>query len=437
VIYVTFPRSERDAKYQRGYSLRFRMRFVAAALLAAVTVTAGAAPAAADPVPKPSKSKVQAAEPAPDGKLSAAVKAPSAKTDCAAVKADPRKFIKSGETQAGCGAAPTAAAAAVVAPVSCKDQSASTWHYRRLGVCLAGYNRGFQTVDATGKVTGTATVEISTDMTFQAERLTWTENWYLTLTAATGRLTTMNLTWAVACGAGCTTRNTPAGAQTATVGTTVSGTTTYSANPAGRSQWTQTYSLTATNPSGDTLPAQTYAGYYPFRCDRVIGPNPGCVVPAVTVTLVQSQVGAERAVQGAWYLQTNFPDGWGTSTLLHRQTDTALTQANYDGICNDGTYTSLISEDTCVLFPPASTYETAKLLGLSAGDCVDGIMRQSRATGEWYLDAPAGTVDFTERCIRAHASITEATELQRRLDGFYRGSRILDNDAFGLAFTTR
>ena len=43
-------------------------------------------------------------------------------------------------------------------------------------------------------------------------------------------------------------------------------------------------------------------------------------------------------------------------------------------------------------------------------------------------------MDFTERCIRAHASLAEATELNRRIEGFYRGSRILDNDAFGLAF---
>ena len=412
--------------------MRFRLRFFGAALLAAASLTAGAAPAAADPSPgtQPSTAFTVREEP-----RSAAVRAEPAKTDCSVVKADPRKFIKAGRTQAGCGATLAApAAAAVVAPVSCANEAPSTWRYRRLGLCLAGYNRGFQTVDAAGKITGTATVEISTDMSFQPERLTWTENWYLTLTAATGRLTTMNLTWSVACGSGCTTRTAPAGGQTATVGTTVSGTTTYSANPAGRSEWKQTYSLTATNPSGDVLPAQTYTGQFAFRCDRVLGPNPGCVVPAITVTLVQSWIGAERAVQGAFYHQANFPDNWGVATKLHRQIDAAATKANYDAICNDGTYTSLISDDTCVLFPPASTYETARNLGLSAGDCADGIMRQDRGTAEWYLDAPAGTVDFTERCIRAHAGLAEATELNRRIEGFYRGSRILDNDAFGLAF---
>lgn len=410
------------------------MRFAAAALLAAVAMTAGAVPAAADPPPRPGALRTQPAEqPAPPpGALRAAVTAPTGKANCAAVKADPARFLRKGQTQAGCGTALKATAAAD--PVSCQSKPAGAWYYGRTSVCLTGYNRGFQTVDATGKVTGTATVSISTDMVFQTERLTWDETWFLTLTAATGRLTTMNLTWASACGAGCTTRTTPAGAQTVTVGRTVTGTTTYTANPLGRGQWTQTYALTATNPAGDTLPVASYAGYHPFRCDRVIGPDPGCVVPAVTVTLVQTSAGADRAMQAAWYHQLHFPDGWGTTTLLHRQADTALAQANHDAICN-GTDTPG-DEDACVLFPPASTYETARLLGLSAADCADGTARQSRL-GDWYLDHQTGTVDFTERCLRAHAGPDEATEFQRRLDGFYRGSRILDNDAFGMAFRTR
>ncbi|MFB9361606.1 hypothetical protein [Actinoplanes nipponensis] len=402
-----------------------------AAFCAAVTIVsvgAGSAPAVADPAPAPPAA-------APGATLSRPVAAPAGKQLCAAVTAHPRKFIRAGETQAGCAVAATTAAAAAVAPVSCQDQTTGTWHYRRTSVCLAGYQRSLQTVDAAGKVTGTATIEISTDMPFQTERLTWTENWYLTLTAATGRLTTMGLTWSVACGTGCAARSTPAGAQQVTVGATVSGTTTYTANPAGRSEWTQTYSLAATNPSGDTLPVQSYPGYYPFRCDRVIGPNPGCVVPAVTMSLAMSKSGAERSVQAAWLLQRDFPDNWGAGAKLHRQMDSTLAQANYDAVCNDGTFVKSGTSDTCVLFPPASTYETARLLGLSAGDCVDATARQSRGTGQWYLDYAAGTVDFTERCLRAHAPDTEAAEFQRQLNGFYQGQRILDNDAFGLVFS--
>src|SRR5689334_11710191 len=126
------PAVRQSRRTVRGYVLRSRLRSAASILLAAVAVAAAATPAAAaGPPPSP----------------------PPAVTD-----------------QAQRPVAHATRAAAAVAPVSCAGQALSTWHYRRLGVCLAGYNRVFRTVDATGEVTGTATVEVSTDLTLQADR---------------------------------------------------------------------------------------------------------------------------------------------------------------------------------------------------------------------------------------------------------------------------
>ena len=418
--------------------MRFTLRSAASAAALLTFLGVGATPAAAAPTPpatEAGKALPATAPAARDTIVGDAVISAASKLDCAKVKADPRSFLKAGQTQVACTAAPSAAAAAAVAPVSCKDRTAATWYYGRASLCLAGYNRNLQTVDASGAVTGTATVEISTDMVFQTQRLTWTENWYLTLTAATGRLTTMNLTWAVTCGTNCTTRNTPAGAQAVTVGQTVSGTTTYSASPLGRSEWKQTYSLTATNPSGDAIPAQTYAASRNFRCDRVIGPSAGCVVPSVVPAFGMSRTntaGTPRSTQSFWFLQLYFPDGWGSTTPLHRMMDSATQQASYDAICNDGTYTkdTSVYQDTCNVFPFPSTYENGYLLGLRGVDCVDGVARQSRGTGEWYVESPAGTVDYSERCIRSHVEATDFTEFNNRLNNFYRDQRMLDNDAF-------
>ncbi|UQU67159.1 hypothetical protein COUCH_13180 [Couchioplanes caeruleus] len=408
----------------------------AAAVLTIVSLAAGVSPAAAAPAPpSPVAGKpLPATVPAPRATIVASdVVATSSTLDCARVKADPRSFLKAGRTEVAC-TAPSSAAVAAAAPVSCKDSAPSTFWYSRASLCLAGYNRNLQTVDASGAVTGTATVEIATDMVFQTQRLTWSENWYLTLTAATGRLTTMDLTWTVTCGTNCSTRNTPAGAQTVTVGQTVSGTTTYSVNPLGRGEWKQTYSLTATDPQGDAIPAQTYSGARTFRCDRIIGPSAGCVVPSVVPAFGMSKAASAhpRSTQSFWYLQLYFPDGWGSSTPLHRLMDSTTQQAGYDAICNDGTYVKdgSVYQDTCNIFPFASTYENGHLLGLQASDCVDGVARQSRGTGEWYVDSPAGTVDYSEHCIRSHVEATDYTEFTNRLNTFYRDQRLLDYDAF-------
>ena len=375
------------------------------------------------------------AKPAPATKSKPVVETPS-KRDCATVKARPEDFRVAGKNQVGCLTAAPAGALGI-APVSCTNGTPNSYVLGRTTVCLNAHRRSYQTVGTNGAVTGTATVEFSSDTVLAVNRLTWNETWYATLVSATGRLTTMNVAYTLNCGQYCVPRYVPTGSlRLSTVGQTVSGTISYTMNPAGRSQFDPEYTVTATNPTNDALPTGSWKLNAFIRCDRMFVPA-GCVTTFFEPTFGLSYGQIPAVYWSVWYAQTNQPDKWSSPNyLVRRLTDTALQTASYEFVCNDGTFTpsAQVEVDTCFDFPNPGNYENGYLLGVSTPqvDCAELRPYRDPATGAWTLYR-RGNIDGTERCLRTHVPEAEVNTYYQQIGQFYIANRVLDQDPYGIA----
>jgi hypothetical protein len=417
---------------------------VAASAAAVLTVLSLSAPASAEPRPAPKPGASEIAEPTSRLKLPPAkpeapseepVSVAASKFDCAKVKANPKKYIPKGKSEVGCLVAPTAALLAAAAPpagISCANGNSYTWIYFRASQCLWGWVRTYQTVNATGGVTGTATLEVATDLK-AGQSLSWTETWYVTMTAGTGRLASVNVLVSKDCGSGCTTRNSPTTAQAVTVGKTVTGAIIYAAAPLGRTEYAQNYTLTLTNATSDTIAPSTWTAPRPVRCDRILTPA-GCVLPGSTgMTFSASQASTPTVVIGINYYQSRYPDSWGRATLIRHLADTSLQQTSAVSMCSEFIADSRVAEDTCFLFPFDSNYENGYLQGLAPPNCAE--TRPVLNTDGTTINYLKHAVTYTERCFISHVAAADVALFKQQLTAWIVANRILDQDPYKVATT--
>ena len=416
---------------------------LAASAAAVLTVFSLSAPASATPRrdPKPGGSEITESatrpklQPAPpDARSQEPVTVAASKLDCAKVKADPKKYIPRGKSEIGCLLAPTASLAAATAPapaVSCAAYNSYTWIYGRASQCLWGWVRGYQTVDTAGKVTGTATLEVATDLT-AGQTLSWNEKWFVTMTAATGRLTTMSVQVTKDCGSGCTTRNTPTTAQAVTVGKTVTGTITFAAAPLGRSEYAHNYTLTLTDPGNDTIAPSTWTAPRPVRCDRVLTPA-GCVLIGGEMNFSASLASTPTVVAGLNNYQSKYPDAWGRGTPIRHLADAALQQASAASICTGFIPDDRVAGDTCFLFPFDANYENGYLQGLAPANCSETrpVVNADGTTTNYLKHS----VTYTERCFIGHMAAADVALFKQQLNNWIVANRILDQDAYKVILT--
>lgn len=415
---------------------------LAASAAAVLTVFSLTAPASAAPGRAPEPSAGETAEgavrpklppPTPDAPTQVPATVATSALDCAKVKADPKKYIPKGRSEIGCVLAPTAsrAAAAAAPAVSCAAVGSNIWVYWSAAQCVWGLARTFQTVNTAGGVTGTATFEVAMDLA-AGQSLGMTEKWFVTMTAATGRLATANVLLTKSCGTGCTTRNSPTAAQNITVGKTVTGTIPAAAAPLGRTAYVQNYTLTVTNASNDTIAPSTWKAPWNLRCDRVITPA-GCVLDGGLSSISLSYASVPTVVAGLLHYQNNYPDAWGRDTPVRHVADTSLRQASTTAMCAGFVPDSRVAGDTCFLFPFDSNYENGYLQGLFPANCSE--TRPIVNDNGTYSFELKHAVTYTERCFIGHVAAADVALFKQQFNTWVVANRILDQDDYLIRLT--
>lgn len=100
-------------------------------------------------------------------------------------------------------AAPPAAAAAATADSSCVITSPGSWYYTRFGYCITGLTVLYTLKDGNGNPIGTGTLNVATNAALPEQGTKWDERVTVTMTAATGAVTSLTAKFRPTCSDGC------------------------------------------------------------------------------------------------------------------------------------------------------------------------------------------------------------------------------------------
>lgn len=340
---------------------------------------------------------------------------------------------------------------------SCKITNPGNYAYERFQYCVTGLNVLYTLRDAEGKQIGTGTLEVSTSAKLPEKGTTWDEHVTVKMTGATGAVTALSAKFRSACTQNCTaTKTAPWYGGNLTMGQSVSGTVSYSSNPAPDSQveFTTSYKLYVTAPGAQiTDPNAAWNNPRKIRCDDAVRdvtgkpngkPSPGCVIPTVTPVVEMSTrpyvKGSPDSGQGAaaasyLWAQHNLVDGWGIKKPLTRakyneEDRRAYTCGNRASV-KFGDLKEMLPDDSCDEFPFASTHEG----GTDGGLCAEII--PVFENGGWkILELGDPTPNPNRHCIRAHVPGPENSSAGSVVRWGYEKQRILDSEEFMLNITS-
>ncbi|KPH99876.1 hypothetical protein OV450_0724 [Actinobacteria bacterium OV450] len=336
-------------------------------------------------------------------------------------------------------AAPAAAAAAVPDPGTCSITTPGTWWYGRFGYCVYSLTVLYTLKDGNGNVVGTGTLNVSSSAVLPDKGTKWKEKISVTMTGATGSVTTLNVKFRAECSAGCkVTTAAPWYTKGALIpGQLISGDVAYESTPAAGTAvgFTTSYKMYVTSPGAQiTDPSASWRNPEEIRCDDAVRdttttgtPEPGCVVPSVMPVVrmsdQQSPSGAGAAAAGYLWAQSNLA-GWGRDKPLTRAKDdiagrTARTCGSFQA------RTDLVPGDSCGDFPLAVTREG----GIDGAQCAEVLPRHS-TRGGWVTDVLDGGTGSP--CARAHVPLADKQAGDGQLSEGFTNQRVLDGDQFKL-----
>ncbi|WP_223184412.1 DNA/RNA non-specific endonuclease [Streptomyces sp. CBMA152] len=334
---------------------------------------------------------------------------------------------------------------------SCDITNPGSYTYKRFQYCVTGVNVLYTLKDSTGKQIGTGDLEVSTSATLPEKGTTWDEHVTVKMTGATGAVTTLSAKFRSACTQSCTaTKTAPWYGGNLTVGQSVSGTVSYSSNPAPDSQveFTTSYKLYVTAPGAQiTDPNASWSNPRKIRCDDAVRdvtgnptvpPSPGCVIPTVMAVVPMSAQGSDPggAVAAYQWAQQNLSDRWGqTKPLTRQKSDTAGRTGRTCGSAGTQPFqanTDLVDTDTCGEFP----FAEAKEGGIDGARCVEVIPNASSGGWDTYVLGNSLDLDPATPCVRAHVPLADKQFADGKLSEGFENQRVIDAEQFKVEFTT-
>ncbi|MFG2148421.1 DNA/RNA non-specific endonuclease [Streptomyces sp. NPDC048696] len=334
---------------------------------------------------------------------------------------------------------------------SCEITNPGSYTYKRFQYCVTGLNVLYTLKDAAGKQIGTGDLEVSTSATLPERGTTWDEHVTVKMAGATGAVTALSAKFRSACTQDCTaTKTAPWYGGNLTVGQSVSGTVSYSSNPAPDTQveFTTSYKLYVTSPGAQiTDPNASWSNPRKIRCDDAVRnvtgnptgtPSPGCVIPTVMAVVPMSTQGSDPggAVAAYQWAQQNLSDGWGQAKPLTREkSGTADRTGRTCGSAGTEPFqanTDLVETDTCGEFP----FAEAKEGGIDGARCVEVIPNASSGGWDTYILGNSLDLDRTAPCVRAHVPAADKQFADGRLSEGFENQRVIDAEQFKVEFTT-
>ncbi|MFJ7900704.1 hypothetical protein ACIQ6V_09450 [Streptomyces sp. NPDC096198] len=337
-------------------------------------------------------------------------------------------------------AAPSTASAAAGDSGGCAITAPGTWQYTRFGYCVSGLNVLYVLRDGNGKQIGTGTLNVLTSALLPAEGTTWEEHVTVTMTGATGAVTSLTAKFRSACSDGCkATKSAPWYGGTMVTGDSRTGRVSYSSSPAAgtKVEFTTSYELYVTAPGAQiTDPSASWSNPRVIRCDddvRDTGstgtPSPGCVVPSIT-PVVQLNAASGAAAAGYLWAQQNLADGWGRKKPLTRAKSGMAdrTSRTCGGSKPFRAMTDVIPTDSCGTFPFAATHEG----GSDGARCTEIVLK---GTGSGWAVQQLGDADPGRPCVRAHVPLADNQAAEAQVSEGFVSQRVLEAEQFLVEIT--
>ncbi|MCQ6554952.1 DNA/RNA non-specific endonuclease [Streptomyces sp. C10-9-1] len=338
----------------------------------------------------------------------------------------------------------TTPAAAAGDSASCAVTAPGVWNYSRFGYCVRGLTVLYVLRDGNGKQLGTGTLDVATSAILPADikNPKWNEYVTVTMTGATGAVTSLTAKMRSACSAGCkASKSAPWYGGELVTGQSVNGFATYQSSPApgAKAEFTTSYKLYVTSPGAQiTDPNASWSNPEPIRCDDDVRdttgttgtPGRGCVVPSVTPVVKLSAASASgSAAAGYLWAQANLADGWGRDKLLTRaKTGTADRTSRTCGSGGSEPFqarTDLVANDSCGQFPFASTHEG----GTDGARCAEIVPNYS--SGGWDIYKLNGE-DLGRPCARVHAPLPHVQAAEALLFEGFANQRVVEAEPFAV-----
>ncbi|MFF4473648.1 DNA/RNA non-specific endonuclease [Streptomyces sp. NPDC001599] len=334
----------------------------------------------------------------------------------------------------------SAAAADPPDSATCTITAPGNWTYNRFGYCITGLTVLYVLKDANGKQIGTGTLEVATSALLPAADTTWNEHVTVTMTGATGAVTSLIAKFRASCSAGCTaTKTAPWYGGTMVKGDSRNGRVSYSSSPAPgtKTEFTTSYMLYVSYPGATiTDPSASWSNPRQIRCDDDVRdtsststPSPGCVVPSIMPT-VQLDGTAGAAAVGYQWAQQNLADGWGAAKPLTRAKSgiSDRTSRTCGGSDPFQPLPNVVANDSCGTFPFPATHEG----GTDGSLCTEIVLKD---TGGGWAVQELGNADPSRPCVRAHIPLAANQAAEAQLSDGFVDQRILEAEQFLVKIT--
>ncbi|MFD5805512.1 DNA/RNA non-specific endonuclease [Streptomyces sp. NPDC127020] len=330
-------------------------------------------------------------------------------------------------------------AAAPADSATCTITSPGTWKFNRFGYCVNGLTVLYVLKDANGQQIGTGTLSVTTSALLPAEGTSWEEHVTVTMTGATGAVTTLEARFRSACSAGCkATKTAPWYKGTLVKGDSRTGRVAYSSTPAAGTavEFTTSYELFVSYPGAQIIdPSASWSNPEQIRCDDDVRdtasagtPGPGCVVPGI-MPVVNIDATAGAAAVGYQWAQQN-AGGWGRDKPLTRAKNGVAdrTGRTCGGSKPFQAMPDVVANDSCGMFPFAATHEG----GTDGALCAEIVLKDTG--GGWAVqrlgDAGSGT-----SCVRAHVPAADKQSAENQLSGGFVNQRVVEAEPFKVEIT--
>ncbi|MFJ7213476.1 hypothetical protein [Amycolatopsis sp. NPDC098790] len=424
--------------------LRRTAAFLATATAVTLSLSMTAGVAQASPPQKFSLAQVvgglRDAKPQPARALAPVAPTAAAPT-CAGVKADMARYAASGAQSVLCidSTAPATTPATTgdkkAAAAWCSGEESQTWWITRSETCVHGITLVYTVTQIpTGAILGTATFDVSHEITLSNTNTEISDDAAVTLVASSGELAVPIASFSATCSAPCSALDGDGFTlEKFTKGETEDAFFSYGDDPVDSADLFNTsYSFTV-QPPPNTVPVDPTANWSTpsslFRCDDLVSGFDGCVIPEFTPELEVTVSRHQAAAIGIAVAQS-LPDGWGSAVELTRLANESAAEANRRKICEDGTWVKRpdVRDDSCDEYAFARSRQSGGQLGLTGKDCAEIVPWFDDTDGTWYFEGIRYTGQ--ERCLRAHVPLDENSLVGSDLGALTNSARLLDNDKY-------
>ncbi|MGW2952748.1 DNA/RNA non-specific endonuclease [Streptomyces eurythermus] len=345
-------------------------------------------------------------------------------------------------------AVPPTAPIAADDTASCVITNPGTWSFSRFGYCVSGLTVLYVLKDSNGKEVGTGTLDVATSALLPADITNpkWNEYVTVTMTGATGAVTSLTAKFRPECTTGCkVTRAIPWYGGELVKGQSVNGYVSYSSSPAAgaKVEFTTSYKLYVTSPGAQiTDPNASWSNPRTIRCDDDVRdttsststPERGCVVPSeMPVVKLSATSSSDSAAAGYLWAQQNLADGWGQNKPLTRAKNGIADRTSRTcGSASSEPFqarTDLVADDSCGQFPFPATHEG----GTDGAQCAEIVPNYS--SGGWDVYKLNGD-NASRPCARVHAPLADVQAAESQLSAGFASQRVVEGEQFKVEITS-